>query len=164
MAALLAQLFQSGVEKAYPVIWVFGRPGAGKTTLGLKLADQLSRPRHPSVFMDSDGMRDGLCKGLGYSWEDRWENCRRLAECAKVVCQVAPVVVAAVTPDWRMRKMVKQVIPEMKMVYLHCSELVAESRGKPLWHGTSFDYVTPQEEGTILVNGEEEINLSEILS
>lgn len=122
-----------------PVFWIFGRPGSGKSTLSLAMAHQLSRPDAPCVILDSDDMRQGLCKNLGYTFEDRTENVRRLAECAEVVRCVAPVVVCAVTPSVSMRELARSIIPELHTICLMCSDKLAAERGKAMWDGTHFD-------------------------
>ena len=66
------------------VVWIYGLPSAGKTTLAEELrATSLGRGRLCTV-LDGDVIRSSVSKGLGFSMEDRAENLRRAAEIARV--------------------------------------------------------------------------------
>jgi adenylyl-sulfate kinase len=85
------------------VFWLTGLPAAGKTTLANALVTHLQARQIPSVCLDGDVLRQGLCRDLGLSDADRLENIRRAGEVARlmhaagltVVCAlVSPFVVA----------------------------------------------------------------------
>lgn len=63
------------------VVWFTGLSGSGKSTLASALkARLLQEYQIPSVLLDGDEMRQGLCSDLGFSNEDRSENIRRVSE------------------------------------------------------------------------------------
>ncbi len=68
-------------EKPF-LIWIFGLPSAGKSTLAWELRRRLTESGRPCLLLDGDELRGGLCHGLGFSAEDRSENLRRAAEVA----------------------------------------------------------------------------------
>lgn len=131
----------------HPVVWIFGIPGSGKTTIAQKVAVRLATTKHPSMVLDADEMRQGLCSGLGYESDDRLENVRRIAEVAKIVSGVCPVVCCAVTPERRMRAKVREILDpaQLTMVCLVCSPAEGERRGKPMWKDSHFDQPHPSE-------------------
>lgn len=61
------------------VFWLFGRSGAGKTTLALKLRDRLADREISVVYLDGDEMRAPLGSDLGFNSAARLENHRRIA-------------------------------------------------------------------------------------
>jgi adenylylsulfate kinase len=94
-----------------------GLSGSGKTTL----AQVMRRVHNKMVVLDGDVMRSGLCKGLGFSMEDRRENIRRAAEVCKIINdQGIDVVAAFIAPTESIRKLVKD-ITNAKIVYIKCS-------------------------------------------
>jgi adenylyl-sulfate kinase len=53
------------------------------------------------VVLDGDVVRTGLCRGLGFSAEDRKENIRRAAEAALLMAETGAVVIAALISPFR---------------------------------------------------------------
>ena len=66
------------------IIWLFGRSGAGKTTLASLLVDQYRSIGTPCLWLDGDRIRQGLSQELGFSPSDRMENHRRIIEAANI--------------------------------------------------------------------------------
>ena len=60
------------------VLWFTGLSGSGKTTLSDALEEELFKRGYKTYILDGDKIRDGLCKDLGFSEEDRTENIRRV--------------------------------------------------------------------------------------
>ena len=93
------------------VYWLFGLSGAGKSTLARAAAMQLVLYDHPFILLDGDHLRNGLCRDLGFSDEDRTENIRRVAETAKLCAEAGITVIAAlITPKESMRQLAKEII------------------------------------------------------
>jgi adenylylsulfate kinase-like enzyme len=67
-----------------PIHWLFGRSSAGKTTLAKILQSHWRSQGWPTLLLDGDDLRSGVCAGLGFSRADRLENHRRMAEIAKL--------------------------------------------------------------------------------
>lgn len=84
------------------VIWLTGLSGAGKTTISRLVEDELSDNTLSIgrvVRLDGDLLREGLCKDLGFSPEDRAENMRRVAELASLLSSLDHfVIVALISP------------------------------------------------------------------
>ena len=81
------------------IIWLFGRSGAGKTTLASLLVDQYRAMGTPCLWLDGDRVRQGLSQELGFSPADRMENHRRIIEVANIAEeQGLGVIVSANVP------------------------------------------------------------------
>jgi len=103
------------------VFWLFGRCGAGKTTLARKLRDGFVDRGIPVFFLDGDDMRSGLCADLGFTTEARVENHRRIAEVARLALeQGMNVVVATMAPQHSQRDAVSRVLGQrLVWIYIH---------------------------------------------
>jgi adenylyl-sulfate kinase len=93
------------------VFWIFGLCGAGKSTVASALIDDLRARSVPLLALDGDTLRSGLCRGLGFSDDDRTENLRRAAEAAKLGADSGLCVVASfITPLESHRRLVQEII------------------------------------------------------
>jgi len=101
------------------VFWLYGRSGAGKTTLARQLHRALSDRKIPVFYLDGDDLRSGLCADLSFTPEARLENHRRLAEVAKLAAnQGFNVVVSSMAPQHGHRDIVRQILGE-KLTWIH---------------------------------------------
>ena len=67
------------------VIWIYGPSGAGKTTIGRALYEQLKNG-NPSVFLlDGDDFRAAMGNDLGFTLDDRRRNGHRLARICRLL-------------------------------------------------------------------------------
>jgi adenylyl-sulfate kinase len=103
------------------VFWLFGRSGAGKTTLAIRLREGLLDREIPVVYLDGDDLRATLCSDLGFKPEARLENHRRIAEIAKLLAsQGLNVVVSTMAPEHQQRDLVAGILGERLMwFYIH---------------------------------------------
>jgi adenylyl-sulfate kinase len=103
------------------VFWLFGRSGAGKTTLALRLRDGLADRKIPVVYLDGDELRSTLCSDLGFKSEARLENHRRIAEIARLLtAQGLNVVVSTMAPEHQQRDLVSRILGDKLMwFYIH---------------------------------------------
>lgn len=103
------------------VFWLFGRSGAGKTTLALRLRDGLADRKIPVVYLDGDDLRSTLCSDLGFKSEARLENHRRIAEIARLLsAQGLNVVVSTMAPEHQQRDLVAKILGDKLMwFYIH---------------------------------------------
>lgn len=102
------------------ILWFAGHSQAGKTTLCQKLALSPN-----TVWIDADVIRQDWSE-LGYSKEDRIENCRRIANHAKTVESLGLcVLVSAIAPY---RKLRKELEKEYGIVFLCVDHRGSKSR------------------------------------
>ena len=103
------------------VFWLYGRSGAGKTTLATRLRNGLADRNIPVFLIDGDEMRSGLCSDLQFSSEARVENHRRIAEVAKLAAsQGLNVVVSTMAPQHSQRDVVQNVLQQQLVwIYVH---------------------------------------------
>jgi adenylylsulfate kinase len=81
-------------------VWLTGLPCAGKTTIVTSLQRELLRRWHlDSAVLEGEEMRMSLCKGLGFSRQDRDTNVFRIGWVCQLLTQHGiPNIVAAVSP------------------------------------------------------------------
>jgi adenylyl-sulfate kinase len=116
--------------------WLTGLPASGKTTLGLALVAELTKRNQPAVLLDGDKIRSGLCRDLGFSFADRTENVRRVAETAKILnSQGIAVVCSLVSPMQSHRALALEILAQnMCLVFVDCSDRECAARDpKGLW-------------------------------
>ncbi len=82
------------------ILWFTGLSGAGKSTLARALLPELSRYGLDKVeVLDGDEVREHICKGLGFSREDRRTNVLRIGYVARLLARnEAVAITAAISP------------------------------------------------------------------
>ncbi len=113
------------------IVWLFGLSGAGKSTLSDRLARHLHDSGRFAIQLDGDVLRQGLCRGLGFTDEGRMENLRRAAETARLVMQSGVIVVCSfITPLNSMRQMIESITGGERLltVHVHCPYEVCAQR------------------------------------
>ncbi len=78
-----------------------GLPSAGKTTIARAVEKRLLDEGRPVEVLDGDVVRTHLCKGLGFSREDRDENIRRVGFVANLLSRNGVVVLCSVIAPYR---------------------------------------------------------------
>lgn len=103
------------------VFWLYGRSGAGKTTLAKVLYHALQDRKIPTFYLDGDDMRSGVCADLAFTPEARLENHRRIAEVAKLAAgQHMNVVASSMAPEHAHRDIVSKTLGEkLVWIYVH---------------------------------------------
>lgn len=76
-------------------VWLTGLSGSGKSTLANELERQLNQAGKHTYLLDGDNVRQGLCRDLGMSVDDRRENIRRVGEVAQLMVDAGLIVIAA---------------------------------------------------------------------
>ncbi|MFN0076541.1 MAG: adenylyl-sulfate kinase [Prosthecobacter sp.] len=133
-----------------PVLWLFGLPSSGKTTLSRDLRDHLQAAGTPVVLLDGDDLRSGLCADLGYSDADRSENLRRAGHLAQLLAaQGNTVICAFVTPKEHHRELVRQILGErVKFIHIDCPLEVCVARDvKGLYAKAAAQQMTGTQDG-----------------
>jgi len=105
------------------VFWLFGRSGAGKTTLAVRLCGGLKDLSIPVIHLDGDDLRPTLCSDLQFSPKDRLENHRRIAEVARLLArQGFNIVVSTMAPEQQQRDLVTQILGKhLVWIYIDAS-------------------------------------------
>ncbi len=103
------------------IFWLYGRSGAGKTTLAKRLRNGLADRKIPFFVLDGDDIRSGLCSDLGFTSEARLENHRRIAEVAWLAAEQGfNVIVSSMAPEHKQRDVVKQRLAlRLTWIYIH---------------------------------------------
>src|SRR5215211_2678871 len=83
----------------FPVIWLTGLPGSGKTTIAKALYPRLKESGFKAEFLDGDIVRKELSPELGFTKQDREIHARRVVYLSKllsrneiisIVCLISP--------------------------------------------------------------------------
>jgi adenylyl-sulfate kinase len=117
-------------------IWLTGLPRAGKSTVAGLVAGRLrARGIDRLEVLDGDIVREGLCRDLGFSREDRTENIRRIGFVSKLLTRNGVVViVAAISPYREDRELAREEIQSFVEVWCKASvEACAERDYKGLY-------------------------------
>ncbi|WP_240040923.1 adenylyl-sulfate kinase [Paenibacillus ginsengarvi] len=103
------------------VLWFTGLSGAGKTTTAEYVLAGLRKRGRQVEMLDGDELRTTICKGLGFSREDRMENVKRIAYVAGLLSKHGvDVLVSAITPYAEMREHARKVLPRYVEIYVEC--------------------------------------------
>ena len=90
--------------------FVVGLSASGKSTISMGVEDELVSRGIACYCLDGDNLRAGLCKGLGFSLEDRKENIRRAIEAAKLQADGGTIVLCSlVSPMEEDRQNARQI-------------------------------------------------------
>lgn len=145
------------------IIWLFGRSGAGKTTLAALLVERYKALGIPCLWLDGDRVRQGLSQELGFTPADRMENHRRIIEVANIAEeQGLQVVVSAIAPKEFIRAKVNELAKSpVAWIYLETDESTCRRRDtKGLYaatpNGNFSQLFEPPAAGSVLI----EINTS----
>jgi adenylylsulfate kinase len=106
-------------------LWFTGLSGAGKTTLAAKLVTEMKARDVLVELLDGDEVRTNLCKGLGFSKEDRDTNIRRIGFVSRLLSRNGVgVIAAAISPYRDVRDEVRRIVEndgaEFIEVYVKC--------------------------------------------
>ncbi|MDF2722215.1 MAG: adenylylsulfate kinase [Paenibacillus sp.] len=111
------------------VLWFTGLSGSGKSTTAAELVKQWKTAGIQVEMLDGDELRETVCKGLGFSREDRLENIRRITYVAKLLSRNGVnVVVSAITPYREMRQYAREQLPGFVEIFVDCSLAECERR------------------------------------
>jgi adenylylsulfate kinase-like enzyme len=86
------------------IVWLIGLSGAGKTTVGTRLAARLKADAPNLVYLDGDLLREVWGQSLGHDLDGREANAARISRlCAMLDRQGSHVVAAVLSifPEWQ---------------------------------------------------------------
>jgi adenylyl-sulfate kinase len=120
---------QSRSPSAGFTLWFTGLPCAGKSTLASEIGVELRNRGHFIEILDGDVVRTTLCKGLGFSKEDRDENISRLGWVCNLLNRHGIVAITAVVSPYReARNQVRKGIPRFIEIYVKAPLSVCKDR------------------------------------
>ena len=92
-------------------LWFTGLSGSGKSTIANEVEKELFHQNKHTYILDGDNIRHGLNNDLGFSYNDRSENIRRIAEVAKLFVDAGLIVlVSFISPFQKDRELAKKII------------------------------------------------------
>lgn len=104
------------------LIWFTGLSGSGKTTLSNSLEKFLFEKGYYTYCLDGDNIRFGISKDLGFSFEDRTENIRRISEVSKLFLDSGLIVLASfISPLRSQRQIVKNIVGKENFIEIFVS-------------------------------------------
>jgi adenylylsulfate kinase len=111
-------------------LWFTGLSQSGKTTTSALVAEKLrERGVGRLEVLDGDVMRMGLCRGLGFSKEDRDENIRRFMLVAQLLTRNDVVtLVAAISPYAEARDTARSLIGDFAEIFCKAPVQVCADR------------------------------------
>lgn len=154
------------------ILWFTGLSGSGKSTLAHAVEEALHGQGVRTFVLDGDNIRQGLCKDLGFSEEDRTENIRRIGEVSKLMMDAGVLVLTAfISPFRQDRNIVRELVADGDFIEIYCDAplTVCEDRdpkglykkaraGKiPEFTGISSPYEAPQAAELVLKTGEQSV-------
>ena len=100
-------------------LWFTGLSGSGKSTVATAVERRLVAIGRAAYRLDGDNLRSGINADLGFSREERLENCRRVAEVARLFADAALVaVVAIISPYAESRELARRLHAEAGLPFL----------------------------------------------
>jgi bifunctional enzyme CysN/CysC len=110
-------------------VWFTGLSGSGKTTLCKAVQTELFALGLQVEVIDGDVIRKHLCKGLGFSRDDRNENIYRIAFVAQLLTRNGTIaLVSAISPYREARDNARHTIGNFIEVYVSAPLNVCEAR------------------------------------
>lgn len=104
------------------LIWFTGLSGSGKSTIANQVEKELVKKKFKTYLLDGDNVRNGLCKDLSFSLNDRTENIRRIAEVSNLMLDAGLIVCASfVSPLLQDRENVKKIIGQNNFIEIYVS-------------------------------------------
>lgn len=107
----------------YPIYWLTGQTGVGKTTLANALQKKIG-----GVVLDGDEMRKSISLGLGFSKGDRTKNNLRIARLAHVLSYRSIVIVSVIAPFEEVRQQVDKAIHP---IWIYMKKKLPKAVNKP---------------------------------
>jgi adenylyl-sulfate kinase len=112
------------------VVWMTGLPGSGKTTIAVRLAEELRKRGRNVEIMDGDEVRKNISPELGFSKEDREAHVKRVAYISKLLARNGVgVIVGLISPYRETREYARKLIGDgFSEVYIKCPVEVCQKR------------------------------------
>jgi bifunctional enzyme CysN/CysC len=114
-------------------VLLYGLTGSGKATIAYELEKRLFDAGRTVKVLYGPDMRQGLCRDLGFTADDRSENLRRSAEVAKILNDTGVICVCAfVAPHDAVRQKAKEAVGGDRFisVFLKCPIEICRQRDR----------------------------------
>jgi adenylylsulfate kinase len=85
----------------FPVIWLTGLPGSGKTTIAKALYPRLKESGFKAEFLDGDIVRKELSPELGFTKHDREIHARRVVYLSKILSRNGIISIVSLISPYR---------------------------------------------------------------
>ena len=113
------------------VVWLTGLSGAGKSTVGHALQQNLHGRGRRTVLLDGDNLRHGLNRDLGFSDADRAENMRRTGETARLFAGTGVIAICAlISPRQADRNAVRALFDDEDFVEVYVEASLESCRAR----------------------------------
>ena len=132
------------MSQTYPVIWLTGNSGAGKTTLAHGLKEEFP---DQVIMLDGDEMRATISTEEGLSPEDRAKHNRRVARLADLLAKQGFLVVVSVIAPFAAVREELSLLCNPQWIYIKRSGLDAPDR--PYEAPESPDFIINNDELSI---------------
>ena len=104
------------------VIWLTGLSGAGKTTIGKALEEELLRRGANVEFLDGDELRRTISSELGFSKIDRETHAKRVSYLSHLLSRNGIItIVALISPFRSSRQYARNLVGNFVEVWVQCS-------------------------------------------
>jgi adenylylsulfate kinase len=101
------------------IIWLTGLSGSGKSTLAQGLADRFRDEGCEPLMIDGDGLREELCRDLGFSPQDRSENIRRAGAIALLAARSGLTSICSlISPLRKERESIRSLCSERGFLFI----------------------------------------------
>lgn len=121
--------FKRSVNQSAVVIWLTGLSGAGKTTTGKALEEELLRRGANVEFLDGDDLRRTISSELGFSNKDRETHAKRVSFLSHLLSRNGIVsIVALISPFRSSRQYARSLVDNFVEVWIQCSIDTCRSR------------------------------------
>lgn len=120
-------------------LWFTGLSGSGKSTVASAVEQRLVESGRAAYRLDGDNLRTGINADLGFSRAERLENCRRVAEVARLFADAGLVaIVAIISPYAESRELARRIhagagLPFVEVFMATPAEVCAERDPKGLY-------------------------------
>lgn len=121
------------MNEGKPIIWITGQPGAGKSTVGRALLDDLTSSGVPAFMVDGDDLR-ALTANADYSPAGREANIRRAQDIALYLSRQGQVAIVAVVAPFLWLREEFKARANVREVYVHTTEV----RGREHYHSDEY--------------------------
>lgn len=158
------------------VVWITGRPSAGKSVLAERLRKRFVHVHRPVVLLDGDVIRAAMKPAVGYGEQARHDFYATLAQLAALFAAQGLVVLVPATAHLReYRDHARTLTPRFVEVYVHVpAERCAKRDAKGLYAavregrltgvpGADLPYEVPEAPDVIALGGLDDEAIGKIL-